>query len=448
VKALSSEQYLIAAALTHPATVLPKLTGVVEPEHFATIANETIWGALLEAYETGYIDRGHVAEILRRSGSLRLVGGEDALEEAISAVGNVAGIERHAARVVEASVRRRLARLAAKIEAAAKDDTSTLDELSVMADEAGSLLRKAEAEGAETIVAALSRSVAEALDPTRNARNVRSGIGDLDDLLEGMAPGTLTVVGGRPSQGKSALGTTVLGNLAWAKKSALLVSLEMNSFECSLRMASAETGIPLTRLLRPEPGMPFDDDEHSKLADAGKSFSGPIAIWCPDYMPSFRQIANQAERHADKHGRIDLLMVDYVQLVDTDHLAKRYRSREQEVSWLSRNFKSLARRLDCSVFLLAQLNRDSTKGGKPRRPQLSDLRESGALEQDADQVLFVHRPGFYDYEAGGMGEISDPDEVVVAKNRNGQTGVVRLEYRGEYTRWQERQRGTSYEVGG
>lgn len=255
---------------------------------------------------------------------------------------------------------------------------------------------------------------------------VFTGFCELDGLLDGFLPGRLYVLASRPSMGKTAIGLNICEYLATERgggRGSLIVSLEMGGQEIAERMLSARSGVP-ARAMRARGGLKAED--FIRLGRARDELAEvPIVV---DDSPGITASRIEATgRRAILRQRVKLILVDYLQLVSTSDLD--VDGREQEVSALSRRLKEMARRLGVPVLALSQLNRKLEERAD-RRPRLSDLRESGAIEQDADAVLLLHRPDYYNpADQPGVAE------VIVAKNRQGRTGMVRLLWQSEMTRF-------------
>lgn len=247
-----------------------------------------------------------------------------------------------------------------------------------------------------------------------------TGYTDLDRIVGGMQGGQLIVLAARPSVGKSAFATNMAYRIAdRAQVGVFFASLEMQAIEISERLLLIASGIDGNKIKAND----LDLDERSRVMDAVNRLSTlPICLDDTDTM-SAQRIASAFRRWRRKH-ECGLLIVDYLQLVDPED---RRVSREQQVATITRDFKRLARRENVPVMVLAQLNRESVKG-QLRKPRLPDLRESGAIEQDADKVLFVHRwmPGEKILSTDEQREA----EILVRKNRRGKTGDVKLEWDG------------------
>jgi len=241
---------------------------------------------------------------------------------------------------------------------------------------------------------------------------VPTGFSDLDRLLNGLHPGQLIIVAGRPGLGKSTVSMDFARNAAIRSNCASAIfSLEMSKIEMVMRLLSAEARVPLHVLRSGQ----LTDDDWSKLARRmGEISEAPIFV---DDTPSMNlmEIRAKARRLKQRHN-LKLLVVDYLQLMTSP---KRTESRQQEVADLSRGLKLLAKEIECPVIAVSQLNRGPEQR-TDKRPQLSDLRESGSIEQDADVVILLHRDDYYDKESPRAGEA----DFIVAKHRNGPTDTV------------------------
>lgn len=249
-------------------------------------------------------------------------------------------------------------------------------------------------------------------------RGVQTGFADLDNLLSGMQKSNLIILAARPGQGKTALVLNMAQHIAVKdKKGVGIFSLEMSNEELVDRMLVAQSDVDAWRLKTGR----LSEDDFSKLSDAmGQLAESPIYI---DDTPglNLNEMRSKARRLQMEHNDLSLIVVDYLQLVNP---GKSYESRVQEVSMVSQSLKNLARELNVPVLSASQLNRSVENRGADRKPQLSDLRESGAIEQDADVVMFIYRPD---------SEITSPmvpTKLLIAKHRNGPTGEIDLLFQG------------------
>ena len=254
---------------------------------------------------------------------------------------------------------------------------------------------------------------------------VPTGYADLDNLLLGLQPSTLVILGARPSVGKTSLALGIAAEAAvTASRPVLFFSLEMSHLELTQRLVCAEARVA-TQLVRS--GQLTDD--HWNRIGAAMGRLGDAPMWIDDNpSTSVLEIRAKARRKHAELGDLALVVVDYLQLMGGRHSAE---SRQVEVSEISRSLKILARELHCPVLALSQLSR-APEARTDKRPMLADLRESGAIEQDADVVMFLYRDEVYDADSPDRGIA----EVHVAKHRTGPTGTVKLAFLPQYTRFE------------
>jgi replicative DNA helicase len=260
-----------------------------------------------------------------------------------------------------------------------------------------------------------------------------SGYDDLDGLTSGLQPSDLTVIASRPSMGKTALALNIATHVAKSQnKNVAVFSLEMAKEQLALRLLCSEAGVNQQNIRQGY----IDRGDMDRIAiAASRLYKAPLYF---DDSPTMNvlQMRGKARRLRAEHG-LDLIIVDYLQLVSG---YGRFENRTQEISQVARSLKALARELRVPVVALSQLSRAVEARGHPRRPLLSDLRESGSIEQEADVVAFIYRPSYYGPEelraAGYLETDQNIAEIIVSKQRNGPTGVVRLAWIDEYVRFE------------
>jgi replicative DNA helicase len=383
---------------------------------------------------------------LDRSGELAEVGGGSYLADLSDMVPGAANLEYHIQIVKEKSILRNL------IEAA----TSILQETYEGRKPANDLLDQAETRifhvaqdrQGENVV-----RIKELLWPTmeriellqkagKRITGVPSGFTDLDELTSGFQPSELIVVAARPSMGKTALCLNMAAHAAIEHRAGvLLFSLEMSNDSLVQRFLCSEGMVDAMRMRR---GM-LSDADFTRLARAAGVLSGaPLFFFDQPSLTALQ--ARSVARRQMREQPIGLIIVDYLQLMRSPETASQ--GRVQEISDISRSLKALARELEVPVVALSQLSRASEQRGGDRKPILSDLRDSGAIEQDADIVMFIHRPEYYEGGTDKEGNnLEGKAEVIVAKNRNGPTGHVDLFFHKQYTRfdnYSERQDGDGH----
>ncbi|MCL4866279.1 MAG: replicative DNA helicase, partial [Gemmatimonadales bacterium] len=258
----------------------------------------------------------------------------------------------------------------------------------------------------------------------KSITGVPSGFADLDELTSGFQPSELVVVAARPSMGKTAFCLNIATHAAASDCGVAFFSLEMSKDALVQRMLTAEARVDGQRVRQGS----LRDSDFANLARAA-GILGSCPIWIDD-TPSLSLLEMRGKaRRLRAENEVKLIIVDYLQLMKSPEYSE---NRVQEISDISRSLKGLARELQVPVIALSQLSRASEQRGGERKPILSDLRDSGAIEQDADQVIFIHRPEYYDREDESKRGIA---EIMLSKNRNGPTGHVELWFHKEYTRF-------------
>lgn len=363
-----------------------------------------------------------VVDQLRQTDRLDKVGGITYLGELTNGTPTSYHVE-HYARIVERhSVERRGIVAAGKIAALMYTKGYDLETkiAEAQAELTAALARDTSATGIEPINAILARRYEDVTND--KAPGICTGIADYDAITGGLLPGRLVILAGRPGQGKTALGTQIAVHVASQDKVVALFSLEMPREEVADRIAALKGGIDTQHLTQHR----LTDAEITGFADV-LGWSEGLPLYVEDksgVTPDFIRAATMRLR--TECGELDLVVVDYLQLM-TAH--RKDRNREQEVSDISRSMKALAKELGCPVLALAQLNRAVDHRADPT-PVLADLRESGSLEQDADQVAFIVRPELYGIE-GRAGEA----DLTIAKHRGGRLGKVQLRFDAAHTRF-------------
>ncbi|GAB3054406.1 replicative DNA helicase [Micromonospora schwarzwaldensis] len=394
---------------------------ILKTNDFYRPVHATIFDAILDIYGRGEpADPITVAAALADSGDLARIGGAPYLHTLIASVPTAANAAYYARIVGERAVLRRLVEAGTRI---VQLGYGTGPSGSRDVDDIVDLAQQAVYEITEKRVSEDFAILADMLQPTLDEieavgaqggvmTGVPTGFTDLDRLLNGLHAGQLVIVAGRPGLGKSTASMDFARNAAIrANQAAAIFSLEMSKVEIVMRLLSAEARVPLHVLRSGQ----LSDDDWTKLARCmGEISEAPLFV---DDTPSMNlmEIRAKARRLKQKHD-LKLIVVDYLQLMTSP---KRTESRQQEVADLSRGLKLLAKEVECPVIAVSQLNRGPEQR-TDKRPQLSDLRESGSIEQDADVVILLHRDDYYDKESPRAGEA----DFIIAKHRNGPTDTV------------------------
>ncbi|HEX3897928.1 MAG TPA: replicative DNA helicase [Mycobacteriales bacterium] len=428
---IAAEQCVLGGMLLSK-DAIADVVEVIKSTDFYRPAHQTVYDAILDLYGKGEpADPVTVAAELTRSGSLERIGGAPYLHTLISLVPIAANAGYYAEIVRERAILRRL------VEAGTKVVQLGYGAAGGMGGDVDDVVDRAQAAVYEVVerrtsedYVGLEAAMWETYNEIEAIGNrggelfgVPTGFSDLDKLTNGLHEGQLIVVAGRPGLGKSTLGMDFLRSATIGhQKPGVLFSLEMGKSEITMRLLSAEARIPLTRIRTGT----LNDDDWTKLARRmGEVAQAPMFI---DDSPNLTmmEIRAKARRLKQRHD-LKLIVVDYLQLMSSN---KRVENRQQEVADMSRSLKLLAKEIQVPVVAISQLNRGAEQRSD-KRPQLSDLRESGAIEQDADMVILLHREDAYEKESPRAGEA----DLIVAKHRNGPTQDVVVSSQLHYSRF-------------
>ena len=410
---------------------------IIKPETFYEARHQKIYEAVQSLnLQEKPVDIMTVTEELRHKGTLDDIGGPAYVVELSSQVASSAHIEYHAHILAQKFLARQLIQFASMIETDAFDETVDVDDLMQKAE--GALFEISQKNmlqdyvQIDTIVDQAHQLLLQASNREGGLTGVPSGFRKLDDITAGWQPSDLVIIAGRPAMGKTSFALSIAKNVAIDyRKPIAFFSLEMNNVQLVNRLISNVCSIPGNKILN---GQLTPDEWERFDSNIRKMQGAPIYV---DDTPglSIFELRTKARRLVREHG-IELLMIDYLQLMNANGI--RFNSRQEEVSTISRSLKGLAKELNIPVLALSQLSRavEQRDGPEGKRPQLSDLRESGAIEQDADMVLFVHRPEYYHILQDEKGnDLHGMAQIIIAKHRKGATGDVLLNFRGEYTRF-------------
>ena len=408
------------------------------PESFYEPRNQMVYAAIRDlSMAERPVDVLTVTDRLAKDGNLEQVGGPTYIAELSSRVASSANIEYHANIIAQKFLARQLISFASVIETKALDETSDIDDL--MQEAEGSLFELSQ-RNMKKDYTQINPVIRQALDVIQKAAantdgltGVPTGYHKLDDITSGWQASDLVIIAGRPAMGKTSFALSMAKNIAADYHIPLaFFSLEMSNVQLVNRLISNACEIQGSKILNGQ----LQPDEWDRLdKHVNKLLDAPLYV---DDTPglSVFELRTKARRLVREHG-VKIIMIDYLQLMNANGM--RFSSRQEEVSTISRSLKSLAKELDVPILALSQLNRgvESREGLEGKRPQLSDLRESGAIEQDADMVLFVHRPEYYHiYQDDSGRDLHGMAQIIIAKHRKGATGDVLLTFRGEYTRFE------------
>ncbi|GAB4572185.1 MAG: replicative DNA helicase [Anaerolineae bacterium] len=427
---VEAEEAVLGSILMNP-EALHEVRVFLTPEDFFILRHGWIYEAILRLAERNdAIDVRTVAEELRAQERLEDVGGEAYLNYLPTTMPTALNAEVYAHIVERAAIRRRLLGAAGEIARLAQDQERDINEV---IDQSESTLFTVTEQRLRQELVPIQVAISQYFDRIEHLREsdtealgVPTGFVDLDKLLGGLQKSDLIIVAGRPGMGKTSFMLSLAMNAARKGRARIAIfSMEMSNEQLVQRMISTETGISSQNLRLGR----VSDAEWARFVEATGNMSN-LQIYLDDSPAvSAMQLRTKCRRLYREYG-LDLVIVDYLQLMNAGRSMGRDTNRVQEITYISRALKELARELNVPVLSAAQLSR-AVEQRQDKRPQLSDLRESGSIEQDADIVMFLYRDEVYNDATEHLGEA----EVIVAKHRNGPTGTITLLFRKELTQF-------------
>ena len=432
-QALDLEEAVLGAMMIDKKGV-DEVIDILQPDAFYKEAHKFIFEAVVQLFnDTQPIDLLTVSAQLKKNGKLDQVGGDFYLIQLTQKISSSAHIEFHSRIILQKFIQRSLIKISSEIIEEAYDETTDIFDL---LDQAESKLYevtqgniKRSSETAQSLVIQAKKRIEE-IAGKEGLSGIATGFHDLDKLTSGWQPSDLIIIAARPGMGKTAFVLSMARNIAIDFNHGVAVfSLEMSSVQLITRLISSETGLSSEKLRTGK----LEKHEWEQLSIKVKDLEkAPLYI---DDTPSLSifDLRAKARRLASQYG-IRMIIIDYLQLMTAGGAAgKNGGNREQEISTISRNLKALAKELNVPVIALSQLSRAVETRGSSKRPLLSDLRESGAIEQDADIVSFIYRPEYYKIDEWDDEERSPTQgqaEFIVAKHRNGGLDNIRLKFVG------------------
>ncbi|WP_345951819.1 MULTISPECIES: replicative DNA helicase [unclassified Mucilaginibacter] len=428
----------VLGALMLEKDALSSVIDVLKPEVFYVESHQKIFNAIRTLFEkTSPVDILTVTAQLRMQGELEMVGGAFYITELTNRVASAANIEYHARIIIQKYIQRELIRISTDIINIAYEDTTDILELLDKAEKnlfdiAQNNLRR-DSRKMDDLMQETLKEIEELKNKTDGLTGIGTGFTDLDRMTSGWQKSDLVIIAARPAMGKTAFVLSCARNAAVDfNKPVVVFSLEMSSVQLVNRLISGEAEIEQEKIRKGKMEEWEWQQIHSKI---GRLEQAPLII---DDTPGLNIFEFRAKcRRLKSQHDIQLIIIDYLQLMSGKTDGKGGGNREQEIGSISRALKMVAKELQVPVIALSQLSRavESRPGGS-KRPMLSDLRESGSIEQDADMVLFLYRPEYYGLE---FDEDNNPTkgvgEVIIAKHRNGETGTVRLKFVGKYVKF-------------
>jgi replicative DNA helicase len=423
---IEAEEAVLGAVLLDSHS-LPKVMEILQEIHFYSPANQKIYRSILELFNRNVTpDLVTVTDWLKQNKLLDEIGGPEYLSNIVANVLTTANVEHHARVVLDKAIKRIIIQTSMNLLKSGFEDSQTAAELIDNAQNSIFQIKESGLRKEPTHIRSYITGILEAAEAMRGERlitGVETGYYTLDEITSGLQKGDFIVVAGRPSMGKTAFVLNVAAHAAIEKSAPVAIfSVEMSGEALVQRLLCSEAKVSLRNLRR---GMLRNEDWVNLATAAGNLDKAPIYIDDSAQLTIYELKAKARRLKADHD--IQMLIVDYLQLLEGPRTF-RATSRQQEISEISRALKALAKELDCPLVVVSQLSR-MPEHRPEKRPLLADLRESGAIEQDADVVIFIYRDEVYnrDTERKGIAEIN------VAKQRNGPTGIIELGFFSEYT---------------
>jgi replicative DNA helicase len=437
----------VLGALMLEKDALTAVVDILKPESFYKESHKAIFSAILDLFSDSQpIDLLTVTNQLRKKGQLELAGGAFFITELTSRVSSAANIEYHARIVTEQSMKRDIISIASEVQREAFEDTTDVFELlDKMEQSLFQISEKNIRKNYADMRSILKEAIME-LESKKGQKDgltgVPSGFTALDRVTSGWQKSDLVIIAARPAMGKTAFVLSVLRNAAVDhNRPVAIFSLEMSSIQLVNRLISSEAELDSEKIKK---GNLAEYEWEQLVHKTGKLSKAPLFV---DDTPALSILELRAKcRKLKAQHDIQMIVIDYLQLMSGDNKSGgQGGNREQEIASISRALKKIAKELSVPVIALSQLSRAVETRGGDKRPQLSDLRESGAIEQDADMVMFLYRPEYY-----GITEDEDGNstagvgEVIIAKHRNGSLDTVKLRFIGKYTKFTDLEMNIPY----
>ena len=430
---LDSEQSVLGAILLDPECIATEGVELLRPEHFYLPQHQIIFGVIHGLFALSKpIDLVTVLEELKRSGSYEEAGGKEYLARLAEIVPSVANVKAYAETVMEQYYYRCLIKAGRQM---AADAAETAEPAGVLLDAAEQRIfeirQGRDTTGLTSLKDVLAQETLDKLnrlsDPEtqKEMRGIPTGLSTLDNILGGLNKSDLIIIGARPGMGKTSFALNIARNVAVnSKKKVAFFSLEMTKDQLAQRLLSSETAVDVTKFRWGG----LTTEEWDRIAYATNIFYQSEIYLDDTAAMTVPQMKSKLRRN-----RPDLVVIDYLQLMES---AKRVENRVQQVSEITRGLKIMAKELNIPVIVCSQLARATEARGKSHVPQLSDLRESGSIEQDADIVMMLYRPDYYSNDLEEGQEVDETAaQCIVAKNRHGATGTIDLHWDGRFTKY-------------
>lgn len=425
---VQAEQSLLGAIIKDP-EILPEVEGLINSQDFYYGRHSLIFSTVKYLEKSGIaIDVVTIAERLKAMDKLEAIGGITYLMELQDSVINTRNTDDYCKIIKEKAERRILIKTARHMLEMAYDDSIPVDEVINSVEQSfiniSGMKGDIDFKSSEQVVNEAIKEIEKNYNNSGGLLGISTGIKSIDKFTSGLQKGDFIVIAARPSMGKTAFALNIAQNVSKKHKVAVF-SLEMTSTQIMHRMFSNAAGIELGNVRTGS----LSDKEWTRLGHISGEMAGANLYINDNCSISISDIKAMLKRLKIKKG-IDVVIIDYLQLIETDNKSN---NRVQEISNISRTLKVIAKELDMTVIALSQLSRNVEARGADKRPMMSDLRESGSIEQDADVVMLLYRDEYYNKES----EEKNISEIIFAKNRNGSVGTAKLAWFGQYQRFGE-----------
>lgn len=435
-QALDLEEAVLGALMLEK-DALTNVIDILKPDTFYKDNHKEIFDTIVDLFNNSEpIDLLTVTNHLRKKGKLEFVGGAYYITELTTKVNSAAHIEYHARIIIEKAIKRELIRIASEVHRDAYEDTvdvfSLLDKTEQSLFEVSEINIRKNYADMRTLMHEATKELEIKRQQADGLTGVPTGFTALDRITSGWQKSDMVIIAARPGMGKTAFIVSAMRNAAVDfNKAVAIFSLEMSSIQLVNRLISAEAELESDKIKKGN----LQDYEWEQLTHkTAKLSEAPIFI---DDTPALTilELRAKARKLVAQHG-VELIIIDYLQLMSGDSSKSGMGNREQEIASISRSLKNIAKELNIPIVALSQLSRAVEVRGGDKRPQLSDLRESGSIEQDADMVLFLYRPEYYGINADEEGNsVQGVGEVIIAKHRNGSLDTARLKFIGKFTKF-------------
>jgi len=430
--ALDLEESVLGAIILEKNS-LTLVIDILKEESFYKYAHQKIYQGIIQLFNNSEsIDLNTLINQLKKNGTLNVVGGSYYIAKLTTKISSSANIEFHARIIVEYYIKRSLINITTKIQNYSYNEAIDVFKLLDKSEQLLFELSKSSIRKNYSNIKSLMINSFQELNIKRKNKNgitgIPSGFNELDFITSGWQKSDLIIIAARPGMGKTAFMLSILRNASILNKYPVAIfSLEMSSSQLVNRLLSIESEIEANKIKK---GILENHEWEQLIYKTSKLSNAPIYI---DDTPSLSIFELKTKcRRLKTNYDIQIVAIDYLQLMSNEINKKGFTNREQEIAYISRSLKEIAKEINIPIIALSQLSRAVEIRGGDKRPQLSDLRESGSIEQDADIVIFLYRPEYYNLN---QGEAKNTAEIIIAKHRNGSLNKIKLKFLNQYTKF-------------